>query len=165
MRREYVETTPPQAAPSPARPLLTSSAPSPTVTAPATPTSRPFNSLRGLPRLAGRAGGQPIVKRALRPPKGESSSPASDRPDARSPHVLVGAHTASEALWRVLSRCDYYSLTMLHYILWRSTDEVKYRSTGAASCEESPRGPARARREARRTDTLADTPEIRSTLP
>src|SRR5919205_1278992 len=53
MRREYVETISSQAAPSPARHLLTSSAPSPTVTAPATPTSRPFKSLRGLP--AGRA--------------------------------------------------------------------------------------------------------------
>src|ERR1044072_9902495 len=76
MRREYVETISSQAAPSPARHLLTSSAPSPTVTAPATPTSRPFDSLRGLPLKAGRAGGQPVVKRALRPPKGESSSPA-----------------------------------------------------------------------------------------
>src|SRR5215213_2494201 len=49
MRREYVETISSHAAPSPARHLLTSSAPSPTVTAPATPTSRPFDSLRGLP--------------------------------------------------------------------------------------------------------------------
>src|SRR3954463_4973487 len=76
MRREYVETISSHAAPSPARHLLTSSAPSPTGTAPAPPTSRPFDSLRGLPELAGRAGGQPVVKRALRPPKGESSSPA-----------------------------------------------------------------------------------------
>src|ERR1051326_2684583 len=44
MRREYVETISSHAAPSPARHLLTSSAPSPTVTAVATPTSRPFKS-------------------------------------------------------------------------------------------------------------------------
>src|SRR5215207_2000871 len=48
MRREYVETISSHAAPSPARHLLTSSAPSPTLTAVATPTSRPFKSLRGL---------------------------------------------------------------------------------------------------------------------
>src|ERR671920_840238 len=48
MRREYVETISSHAAPSPARHLLTSSAPSPTLTAVATPTSCPFKSLRGL---------------------------------------------------------------------------------------------------------------------
>lgn len=48
MRREYVETISSHAAPSPARHLLTSSAPSPILTAVATPTSRPFKSLRGL---------------------------------------------------------------------------------------------------------------------
>src|SRR5215207_8807472 len=76
MRREYVETISSQAAPSPARHLLTSSAPSPTVTAPATPTIAPLRLPPRIARKAGRAGGQPVVKRALRPPKGESSSPA-----------------------------------------------------------------------------------------
>src|SRR5205807_9762054 len=52
MRREYVETISSHAAPSPARHLLTTSAPSPTVTAVATPTSRPFSrSLHGLARV------------------------------------------------------------------------------------------------------------------
>src|SRR5215218_2197232 len=48
MRREEVETISSHAAPSPARHLLTNSAPSPTLTAVAPPTSRPFKSLRGL---------------------------------------------------------------------------------------------------------------------
>src|SRR5437588_6216498 len=74
MRREYVETTSSHAAPSPARHLLTSSAPSPTVTAFATPTSRPFQVPPRRGPEATRVGGQPIVKRALRPPGGESSA-------------------------------------------------------------------------------------------
>src|SRR5215212_4896194 len=104
MRREYVETISSQAAPSPARHLLTSSAPSPTVTAPATPTWRPFDSLRGLPELAGRAGGQPVVKRALRPPKGESSSPAGatrgDLPGPPSAGALLPRRKAPKACRR-----------------------------------------------------------------
>src|SRR5688500_10813936 len=125
MRREYVETISSQAAPSPARHLLTSSAPSPTFTAVATPTSRPFKSLHGSKAYRPRVGGQPIVKRALRPPEGESSR----RPRATRNGLFRRAETRPEGFSepRAASRprCDYYSRTMLHYILWPSAREVK----------------------------------------
>src|SRR5919202_5167794 len=90
MRREYVETISSHAAPSPARHLLTSSAPSPTVTAFATPTSRPFQVPPRRGHEATRVGGQPIVKRALRPPGGESS--AAPRAEPRRPlNAVAGA--------------------------------------------------------------------------
>src|SRR5919202_5904253 len=114
MRREYVETISSHAAPSPARHLLTSSAPSPTVTAFATPTSRPFQVPPRRGHEATRVGGQPIVKRALRPPGGESSAAPRAEPRRVS---MPGRAPCTPAV--------YYSLTMLHYILWRLTREVK----------------------------------------
>src|SRR5215207_7587282 len=124
MRREYVETISSHAAPSPARHLLTSSAPSPTLTAVATPTSRPFKSLRGLGLKRPAWVVNPLsnghydrLKRKV---------PAAPRARGRPFSALRCApERASDPPRRLRPRCDYYSRTMLHYILWLTTREVK----------------------------------------
>src|SRR3954471_17380490 len=85
MRREYVETISSQAAPSPARHLLTSSAPSPTVTAPATPTSRPFDSLRGLPEKRAARVVNPLSNGHYDRRKGKVPAPPGAAPPRRRP--------------------------------------------------------------------------------
>src|SRR5947199_8332808 len=110
MRREYVETISSHAAPSPARHLLTISAPSPTVTAVATPTSRPFKVPPRLgPESAPRVGGQPFVSGHYDLLKGKVPAPAGRMRTNRRPPRLRATlrRTLTRAL---LACCDYYSL-------------------------------------------------------
>src|SRR5918998_4148696 len=122
MRREYVETISSHAAPSPARHLLTSSAPSPTLTAVATPTSRPFKSLRGFGLKRPRGWSthcQTGITTVLR-----GKFPHPRRAPGRAFSARLGRRKrASEPPRRPAPRCDYSSRTMLHYILWLTARE------------------------------------------